>query len=1023
MKTLRILLKTAALLIAACFSVNLSLTDAEAKTDYNELYPMSCSFGQYEVAALNSSGGFDKKLCTSNFSAAKSEMAKYGDAGVIRHASSGSASKIINMNAGVVYSYPQRNGTNIAIIDQYVDGTPNEKTTYVTVHREMRYLGLHSWNGEGDGKVHVVLTGFDGYISLSNVDLVPMAAVTNDIPMYLGGNDTTGLDEYPFLTHVQQAYYKAEKHGRYIDLVYHCFTGWGGKTTWPAEWTFAIGPAPEWMSEGSVYFSDDGTTFYYDRYFREQAGIYYPYYQFLPLRTKTGVSAKALDRYISDAVGSSESVMRNTGKMFVENGETYGMNALLVFAIGCLESGNGRSDYARNRNNLFGIAAYDTNPDAAYYFPSVSQCVREEMGILLRGYTDVNNINFFGPQLGNKGSGVNVKYAGDPYWGMKIAAIAYAVDKLDNNEDGTLTDYNTASLGVIRDDKRVDILKSAKGGVLYNSAYGATYQKNHMVTMLDETDGYYRIQSTCYLSGGKVRSVKNEGLLTYDWSWSGYLSKDLVEEVNSTAVSIGELPEGDFIAELTGYKFSDDAVLSVEGKAYQPGIRCDGENRLSYALCLLDETYREVKRAALSSLADEDESTFFGEMSLKDVKTGVYYLKLISTYAKTPEYNNESFLTGIREENAPFSTLGNEYEMLEGSDASLLSIREASCGPNAVYDEETHACICMEGYEKPSEESGCTVIPGAENADLYQMVSSFDWKDETTVHISGSAFFAGMNAGKDDPISHTLLLVNSADNTVLEYPAESRISADPVDLADGCDYSLISYEADIPADAIGEGTYSMKIRVRNGERSGEAILLSNRIDAIEDRVIDGWKIRASAIALSNYRLELSKEKNDIDFSLLNKPTKRGSVYAENSLELGEDGILSMDGTAIIFGTEITAKTKPEYRILLVDESGKVTAVPCTAYESEEDPADLLGLETSLKSANFKADIDLKALKPGSYRMYLDLKTETARDIFELYNYRRKESLSFEDEARSAVLSVSPVHSRYEITVHDLTLAH
>ena len=40
------------------------------------------------------------------------------------------------------------------------------------------------------------------------------------------------------------------------------------------------------------------------------------------------------------------------------------------------------------------------------------------MGINLRGYLNINDYRYFGGQLGNKGSGINVKYAGDPYWGM-----------------------------------------------------------------------------------------------------------------------------------------------------------------------------------------------------------------------------------------------------------------------------------------------------------------------------------------------------------------------------------------------------------------------------------------------------------------------------------------------------------------------------------------------------------------------------------------------------------------------------
>ena len=1019
MRTLRILLKLAALLVSACFSVNLNLIEARAVTSYDELYPLSCPFGQYEVAALNSSGRFERKKCTSSYSEAAKAMALLGDAGVVRHSSSGSATKIINMNAGVVYSYPQRNGTNIAVIDQYVDGTPNEKTTYVTVHREMRYLGVHSWNGNGDGKVHIVLNGFDGYISLSDVDLVPMAALTGDIPMYLGGNDTTGLNEYPFLTHVQQAYYRAEKNGNYIDLVYHCFTGWGGPTTWPSEWTFALGPAPDWMNVGNVYYSDDGTSFYNDRRLEEQAGIYYPYYQFLPLRTKTGVSAKTLDKYISKVVGSLPSVMKNTGSAFIESGNTYGMNALLVFALGCLESGNGRSDYAMNRNNLFGIAAYDTNPNAAYSFPSVSQCIKEEMGIFLRSFTDINSFTFFGPQLGNKGSGVNVKYAGDPYWGMKIASIAYAIDKLDNNEDGTLTDYNAASLGVIRNDERVDIQRSVNSGVLYNSAYGATYQKNHMVTLLEDLQGHYRIQSTSYLSGGKVRSIKNEGLLPYDWSWSGYLSKEKVEQVNSVSVLAGEIPQGDFVLSLSEMNFSEKGEVSVKGMAYMPGIRCDGENTLTHELCLLDETFKEIKRIRLESTAKEDESTFAGSLSLADVARGAYYLKLISSYKKTPEYSHEAFLSKASE--APSTNvLGNTYMFIDRDDASLISVEERNCGEGSYYDTESNACACMEGFEASSSGDGCVVSAAGSGALVRQRITSFAWKDENVLNVSGEAFLPGIDAGENT--RHTVLLVRMEDDFVTEIEAETSESKEPADLLDGHVYSRISYSALIDPSSLAEGTYTLKIRIESEGESGEALMHWNRAEKIEEREINGYLLKPEARALSNYRLEITKEKNDIDFSVIEKPYQRGSVYTEHSLTL-EDGILSMDASALIFGANLSEQAKPECRILLVDESGKVREYPCQIKERETGSESVSEEEAEPDAADFTAETDLRELEPGRYRMYLDLKTREARDIFEVCNPEREEALEYETESASYTLEKSPVHNRYEITVRDLTLAH
>lgn len=43
--------------------------------------------------------------------------------------------------------------------------------------------------------------------------------------------------------------------------------------------------------------------------------------------------------------------------------------------------------------------------------------------------------------LGNKGFGLNLKYASDPYWSIKAAKYAYDLDKASNNYDGNLTDY------------------------------------------------------------------------------------------------------------------------------------------------------------------------------------------------------------------------------------------------------------------------------------------------------------------------------------------------------------------------------------------------------------------------------------------------------------------------------------------------------------------------------------------------------------------------------------------------------
>ena len=1021
MKRISNLLKLITALAMAVFLMPLNIIEVQAEyVSYDDIYPMACRAGQYEVSLLNDSGSFDKQLCTSNWSDAVNKMRQLGDGGVIRHSSSGSASKIINMNNGVVYSYPQRNGTNLAILNQFSSNVANMKQTYVTVHREMRWKGLETWSGDGHGNVHVVLTGFDGYTDLSNVDLVPMKAITDHIPMYLGGNDATAFEEEPFLTYPHQAYYRVEKNGNYTDLVYHCFTGWSTDGKEPQEWTFAIGPAPEWMKSGEVYYSDDGTTFYRDRYFSDQAGIYYPYYEFLPLRTKTGVRASSFDAFLDNRLNGTSSAMTNTGQLFVSNGETYGMNALLVYAIAILESGNGTSDFSRNRNNLFGIAAYDTNPNAAYSFPSVEQCIKEEMGIFLRGYTDINDYRFFGPHLGNKGSGINVKYAGDPYWGMKIAAIAYGIDKTDNNFSGELTDFNTASLGVIKDDARVNILKRAGGDVLYNSAYGATYQKNHMVTVLAETGGYYQIQSTSNLSDGSVRSVSKEGLFPYNWDDSGFLAKTQVLLVNTTAVkTAGDTPTGDYIQTVEA-SINEAGILSLSGEAYRPGIFVSDENTIRHTITIQDSAFQEVQTHVLTTKAETDAASFEGEIDLTSLDNGSYFLSFRTDYSKLSDYS-ETNLLNVKEESRILYN-GKVYSLKAGESAGILSIDDVNCGTGASYDEASNSCVCLTGYENYTEGSGCAAKPDAEDAELYQMVDSISYPDEETLEITGYAFFRGRNASADSEITHAILLIDqeSGEETVIE--AETSTLDTPMNFADGYDYSKILYTGSIDLASLPEGNYALKVRVTNGETTSDTLLISNRIEDPEDRMINGVKVRVQARAMANYRLEISKERNDIHFEEINKPTRRNSVYAENSIDL-TDNVLTIDGTAFLYGADMAKQDSPKYHILLVDETGRVSTYEAETYVSDSDPAKLLGLEQNLSSANFRFKADLSELKTGVYRMYLDITVGKNHDVFELYNIRRSERLTSEANEKEITLYAEKSHSRYVLSVLDKSLAH
>ena len=154
----------------------------------------------YELAWVNDAGGFDTVACYETFQQAKEAMIEPDY--VIRHASSKSPTKIIAIASGIAYSYPRRNGSTTLNVYQHPDHITEKekyKSTYVTQHRELFQPETISYNGSGEGNVKVVLNGFEGYTSLSSLDLVPMKMIEKGFAITLGGQTNDGgIPEEPF---------------------------------------------------------------------------------------------------------------------------------------------------------------------------------------------------------------------------------------------------------------------------------------------------------------------------------------------------------------------------------------------------------------------------------------------------------------------------------------------------------------------------------------------------------------------------------------------------------------------------------------------------------------------------------------------------------------------------------------------------------------------------------------------------------------------------------------------------------
>ena len=186
-----------------------------------------------------------------------------------------------------------------------------------------------------------------------------------------------------------------------------------------------------------------------------------------------------------------------------------------------------------NKNNLFGINATDSNPGQdANQFKSVEDCIyTHAQRYISWGYTDpIDDWRYFGAHVGNKGSGMNVKCASDPFWGEKVAGWYYRLDQANG-----MKDYNSYIIGVKTANTVVNVYSSnnTSSKVLYQTKNKKSNLKiaDYPFLIVGEEGGFYKVQTdTPIVNGYPSYSA------TYNWDNSkGYISK---ESINYTSKSL-----------------------------------------------------------------------------------------------------------------------------------------------------------------------------------------------------------------------------------------------------------------------------------------------------------------------------------------------------------------------------------------------------------------------------------------------------------------------------------------------------
>ncbi len=288
--------------------------------------------------------------------------------------------------------------------------------------------------GEANNRYQININGYTGWINKSSI--MGYESFSSIV--------TKGVDSY----------YKRNSSGALTYSYYY----------YDRRVTINVGLAPNFLETNKKYYSFDGIYFYnYIQSMFDDASNgttsravnktpFYNYYQYLPFRSSTNITANEMLSYInSKGYNTSNSVLANSNAIntFIEGEAKFSVNAAMEFSMAILESGYGTSNIAVNKNNLFGWGAVDSGPYAgAYHFPTIKEGIlyHFENG-LSDGYLDSGfDYRYFGGSFGNKNTGVNVRYASDPYWGMKNAGIYYKLD-----ESTGFKDYNYYTIGIKTD--------------------------------------------------------------------------------------------------------------------------------------------------------------------------------------------------------------------------------------------------------------------------------------------------------------------------------------------------------------------------------------------------------------------------------------------------------------------------------------------------------------------------------------------------------------------------------------------
>ena len=557
--------------------------------------------------------------------------------------------KIINSEYALVDLNTANTTMTISLV--YTSATNNSSYTYINGHGAFGGVdaAFIDYNN-GTSRVNMKISGVTGWI--------------NSL-LSLGDKKYNGYEIIPINIVRSPSYYYVNDNGDLVHRLSKKITASNCYSTY-----INLGPAPSSLSSKDIngevikYYSFDGNYFYtkledmlsdYKNESTDKASNvipYYNYYMYASVRTNSNITADDIKSFLESRGYDSKEKSQLYGEelTFIDAQNKYGVNAAISLSTAINESGWGTSTLARTKNNLFGHSAYDSS-----VMTSASGYNTVADGIYRHAYYYINTLfvetkdysgNYHGSHLGNKNSGINVKYASDPYWGEKIAAMYRTIDAYSDYKD-----YNKYALGIKVSDESVKVMSdaSSKSTELY-----ALESKAHKVTnipvlilgkvngeKINNSDVWYKIQTDAVLNDDRTDVIQVSKVDTlYDREKNyGYVHSSYINLMDENVKRVYTRKDGLFgLQELS---LNEDNTIKLTGYLAINDLNNIKERNIKYDLILKDETNNVTYEKSLDRIVDSSKfpyqipsvdkynkeySWFTGNLDFSDIPQGNYSL-------------------------------------------------------------------------------------------------------------------------------------------------------------------------------------------------------------------------------------------------------------------------------------------------------------------------------------------------------------------------------------------------------------